>query len=96
MRKVLIIFLLILVILVLGGFLLKKRISPSEVKIEKPRFEEEPKIDYGSLEESPVKTPTKKSPVPKSSPAKSLSKEDLKIEIPKFGEFPKIDYGSIE
>ncbi len=83
-------------ILVLGGFLLKKRIPQREVKIEKPRFEEEPKIDYGSLEETPVKTPAKKSPAPKSSPIKSLSREDLKIEIPNFGEFPKINYGSIE
>lgn len=98
MKKIGFIFLGVLIILVVGIVLLRKKPSPQKRSLLKKgvkigqQFQRESKTNYSSLEGTSTE-PSSKEEVKKEEP---LSKEELKIEIPKFQDFPKIEYGELE
>ena len=93
MKKIGFIFLGVLIILVVGIVLLRKKPSPQKRSLLKKgvkigqQFQRESKTTEPSSKEE-VKEEVKKE--------EPLSKEELKIEIPKFQDFPKINYGELE
>ncbi len=89
-----IISLIIIVIVAVLGiyfavFQTEKKPTISELKIEKPNFEEEPALDFGPLLEEGEQE--EKLPVQKP----SLKKSDLMIEAPSFEEAAAFDVGSL-
>jgi hypothetical protein len=87
---------LVVILIVIAGILINKlvkkeqlpKISPMEIRIEEPGFEEEPEMELGPLFEEPT-------PKPPVTTKPRLKKSDLKLDLPDFGGESILDLGTI-